>query len=77
MRIAKLVIIPRPPQAVAYHVYEYDPDSLTAPPRLVYNSRAYATAEGDAGARGRVARWATTNGYRVIERKEEQRKRAS
>ncbi len=76
MKIAELVIIPRPPEAVAYHVYARVPDSLTAPPRLVYNTRGYDTPEGHAGARGRVERWATANGYRVIERKEERRKRA-
>ncbi len=76
MKIGALVIIPRPPEAVAYHVYAYSRDSLTAPPRLVYNTRAYNTLEGHAGARGRVACWAKANGYRVVERKEDQRKRA-
>ena len=49
MEIAELVIIPRPPEAVAYHVYEYSRDSLTAPPKLVHNTRGYDTVEGPCG----------------------------
>lgn len=51
----------------SYRLEVADGDTLTAPRRIVWSNRVYATPEGDHGARKRLQAWAAQYGYRVVE----------
>ncbi len=75
--IAELVAITTSPGCVSYRLLVRDPESLTAPPRIVWMNRAFADiAESHAGCRARAHAWALKHGYRIVDGMEGQRKRA-
>ena len=76
MKIAELRITQTSAECVSYRLYETPQDSITAPARLVWSNRVYDQPAGHAGARMRARAWALKHGYRVVEGKEGQRKRA-
>ncbi len=76
MQIAELEIVTTSAGCVSYRLYAVDGESLTAPRRLVWSNRVVPTAEGDAGARRRMAAWALEHGYTVRERRKTERRRA-
>ena len=75
--IAELVTVQTSPGCVSYRLLVRDAESLTAAPRVVWCNRAFADMpESHAGCRARAQAWALKNGYRIVEGKEGQRKRA-
>jgi hypothetical protein len=76
--IAELVAVQTSPGCVSYRLLVVrDAESLTAPTRLVWSSRAFADVpESHAGCRARARAFALKAGYRIVERKEGARKRA-
>ncbi len=73
---AQLVAVQTSPGCVSYRLLVRDPESLTAPPRVVWSNRVYDCPEGHAGAQARARAGALKHGYRIVEGKEGQRKRA-
>ncbi len=75
--IAELVTVQTSPACVSYRLEVADGDNLTAPRRVVWSNRAFADVpESHAACRARAKAWALRQGYKVVERKEERRKRA-
>ena len=75
--IAELVAVQTSPGCVSYRLLMRDAESLTAPPRIVWRNRAFADIpESHAGCRARAHAFALKEGYRIVEEKEEQRRRA-
>ncbi len=75
--IAELVTVQTSPDCVSYRLLVRDAESLTAPPRVVWRNRAFADIpESHAGWRARARAWALKHGYRIVEEKEGQKKRA-
>ena len=75
--IAELVTVQTSPGCVSYRLYVRDAESLTAPLRLVWSNRAFAdVAASHAGCRARAKAWAIEHGFKLIERKEVEQKRA-
>ena len=75
--IAELVTVTTSPGCVSYRLLVRDAESLTAPPRVVWSNRAFADVPAShAGCRARAHAWALKHGYRIVERKEGQRRRA-
>jgi hypothetical protein len=60
---------------ISYRLYAA-PEGITDAPRLLWSNRVYDRPEGHAGARRRAQQWCMAQGYRLVERKEGQRKRA-
>ena len=74
--IAELVTVTTSPGCVSYRLLVRDAESLTAP-RVVWSNRAFADVpESHAACRARARAWALKAGYRIVEGKEGQRKRA-
>ena len=73
---AELVTVATSPGCVSYRLLVRDPESLTAPPRIVWSNRVYDQPEGHAGARMRARQWALQQGFRIVEGKEATQKRA-
>ena len=74
--IAELVTVQTSPGCVSYRLLVRDPESLTAPPRIVWRNRAFADIpESHAGCKGRAYAFALKEGYRVIDRTEVERRR--
>ncbi len=75
--IAELATVQTSPGCVSYRLLVRDPESLAAPPRIVWRNRAFADIpESHAGCKGRAYAWALKHGYRIVEGKQGQRKRA-
>jgi hypothetical protein len=60
---------------ISYRLYSV-PAGSTDAARLLWSNRVYDRPEGHAGARSRAQAWCVAQGYRMVERKEAQRKRA-
>ena len=69
MKVATLTIVITSPGCASYRL-------LDADGRIVWSNRVYNIPEGHAGARQRLAAWALKHGFRVVEQKEVERKRA-
>ncbi len=77
MQTAELVSVRTSQACVSYRLVVRDPESITAPPRIVWSNRAFADVPAShAGCRTRAHAWALKHGYRVVEGKEGQRRRA-
>ncbi len=77
MQTAELVSVRTSQACVSYRLLVRDPESITAPPRVVWMNRAFADIpESNAGCRARAHAWALKAGYRIVEGKEGQKKRA-
>ncbi len=75
--IAELVAVQTSPGCVFYRLLVRDAESLMAPPRIVWSNRAFTDIpQSHAGCRARARAWALKHGYRIVEEKEGQRKRA-
>ena len=75
--IAELVAVQTSPGCVSYRLLVRDAESLTAAPRVVWMNRAFADIpESHAGCRARAHAWALKAGYRIVESKGGERRRA-
>ena len=75
--IAELVTVTTSPSCVSYRLLVRDAESLTVVPRVVWMNRAFADVpESHAACRARAHAWALKHGYRIVESKEGQQKRA-
>jgi hypothetical protein len=69
MQTAALTIVRTGTECAAYRLTD-------ATGRVVWSNRVYDRPEGHKGARERLAAWAVTHGYKVVEQREKVKQRA-
>jgi hypothetical protein len=75
MQTAELVTARTSAACISYRLYTA-PEGITEAPRLLWSNRVHDRTEGHAGARRRAQAWCMAHGYRLVERKEVERRRA-
>ncbi len=74
--VATLVTVQTSPGCVSYRLLVRDPESLTAPPRIVWRNRAFADIPAShVGCQSRAIAFALKEGYRIVDRTELERER--